>query len=102
MGNGAEHTIAHMGPVAKASGVPDRVMALATAIEGLLDRDGWPSEPAAVARYNLACYYALAGRLDKARTLLRLALPGQELLLELAPTDDDLIALRGELGDLGG
>ncbi len=80
MGNGAEHTIAHMGPVAKASGVPERVTALATAVEALLDRGGWPAEPAAFARYNLACYHALAGRLDQARALLRLALPGQKVL----------------------
>lgn len=102
MGNGAEHTIAHLGPVAQAAGHPGRVEGLASAVEELVDRDGWPSGPAAVARYNLACYHPLAGRLDQARSLLRLALPGQEELRELAPTDDDLIALRDEVAGLGG
>ena len=52
---------------------------------------------AAFARYNLACYAALDGDLDRARDLLRLALPGQDELMEFAPKDDDLIALRDEI-----
>ena len=34
---------------------------------------------------------------NRARGLLRLALPGQDELLEFAPKDDDLIALRDEI-----
>ena len=63
----------------------------------MLDRGVWPDRAAAYARYNLACFHALAGDLDAARALLRLALPGQAELLDLAPTDDDLIALRDEI-----
>lgn len=102
MGNGAEHTIGHLAPVAEAAGVADRIEGLATVVEELVDRGGWPSRPAAFARYNLACYHALAGRLDRARSLLRLALPEQEELRTIAPTDDDLIALRAEIPALGG
>ena len=60
----------------------------------MLDHGIWPERAAAYARYNLACYRALAGDLDDARALLRLALPGQEELASWAPKDDDLIALR--------
>jgi hypothetical protein len=102
MGNGAEHTIGHLAPVAEAAGVADRIVGLATIVEELVDRGGWPPRPAAFARYNLACYHALAGRLDRARALLRLALPEQEELRTIAPTDDDLIALRAEIPTLGG
>jgi hypothetical protein len=102
MGNGAEHTIGHLAPVAEAAGVADRIVDLATVVEELVDRGGWPPRSAAFARYNLACYHALAGRLDRARSLLRLALPEQEELRTIAPTDDDLIALRAEIPTLGG
>lgn len=101
MGNGAEHTIVHLGSVAEAIGSTGRIVDLATAVEVLVDRGGWPSRPAAFARYNLACYHALAGRLDQARALLRLALPEQDELRTLAPTDDDLMELRAELPALG-
>jgi hypothetical protein len=75
-------------------------MALAEVTQALIDRGGWPSRPAAFARYNLACFHALGGRLDLARVLLRQALPADEELRALAPTDDDLIALRDEIPTL--
>ncbi len=102
MGNGPEHTIGHLAPVAERAGVPERIVELATRVEQLVAGDWWPSRPTAFARYNLACYHALAGRLDHARALLRLALPAEEELRVLAPTDDDLIALRDEIPALGG
>ena len=55
---------------------------------------------AAYARYNLACFHALGGRLDTARELLRQALPADEELRGFAPTDDDLVALRDEIPSL--
>ena len=57
---------------------------------------------ASVARYNLACFHALSGDLDAARALLRQVLPGNEELRDLAPKDDDLIALRDEIPTLSG
>ncbi len=101
MGNGPEHSLTHLGPLAARAGQASRVLELADTITGLLDRDGgWPSRPAAYARYNLACFHALAGNLDVARSLLRQALPEREELRAFAPEDDDLIALRDEMPGL--
>jgi len=100
MGNGPEHALAHLPSIAARVGLDARVLDLATTIETIVDRGGWPSRPAAFARYNLACFHALGGRLDEARSLLRLALPEQEELRTLAPVDDDLIALRDEIPSL--
>jgi hypothetical protein len=97
LGDGAEHTLGHLPPFAAGVGQQSRVLALADEHLAAIDRGGWPSTPDAVARYNLACFHALAGNLDVARSLLRQALPGQEHLQTLAPTDDDLIAVRYEL-----
>lgn len=102
LGNGPEHTLAHLPPIAAWVGLGTRVDALAEEVEAIVDRGGWPPRSAAFARYNLACFNALGGRLDKARTLLRLALPDQEELRTLAPQDDDLIALREEIPTLLG
>jgi hypothetical protein len=97
LGDGAEHDLGHLPQIAAIAGVDGRVLGLADSHLATIDRGGWPSRPAAVARYNLACFHALAGNLDVARSLLRQALPGHDDLQTLAPTDDDLIALRYEL-----
>jgi DinB superfamily len=99
LGNGPEHGLAHLPPVAARVGMEARVTALADALEASLN-DGWPSRATAFARYNLACFYAPRGHLDEARRLLRQALPAQEELRSFAPTDDDLIALRDEIETL--
>ena len=70
--------------------------------EAMIDRGGWPSRNAAFGRYNPACFLALDGRLDIARSLLRQALPVEDELRSLAPEDDDLIALRDEIPSLIG
>ncbi len=80
MGNGPEHDLAHLPALAARAGLEDRVTDLAAAVEASVARGGWPPRSAAFARYNLACYHALGGRLDEARALLRQALPGQEEL----------------------
>jgi hypothetical protein len=100
MGDGPEHDIAHLGSIAAIVGLEDRVLDLAELTRTLIDRDDWPDGSAAYARYNLACFHALGGRLDEARSLLRQALPAEAALRQHAPTDDDLIALRDELPSL--
>jgi hypothetical protein len=100
MGNGPEHDLAHLPALAARAHLEDRVTAIAAAVAASVARGGWPPRSAAFARYNLACYHALAGRSDEARALLRQALPGQEELQGFAPEDDDLIALRDEIPDL--
>ncbi len=100
MGNGSEHTLAHLTPIAAAAGLESRTLELADEITAIIDRGGWPARAAAYARYNLACYHALSGNLDVARSLLRQALPEQEELREFAPKDDDLMALRDEIPTL--
>lgn len=100
LGDGAEHDLGHLPQIAAGLGLDGRVLGLAEAHLAAIDRGGWPSRPAAVARYNLACFHSLAGNLDVARSLLRQALPGHDDLQALAPTDDDLIALRDELPTL--
>ena len=100
MGNGSEHTLTHLGPIAADSGQESRTLELADTITAIIDRGGWPPRAAAYARYNLACFHALSGNLDVARSLLRQALPEQEELRGYAPADDDLIALRDEMPTL--
>ena len=100
MGNGAEHTIIHAGSVADRVGLGSAVADLSAQIETIVDRGGWPPRSAAFARYNLACFHALAGRLDEARALLRVALPAESDLREFAPNDSDLAALRDEIAAL--
>jgi hypothetical protein len=100
MGNGSEHTLTHLTPIAAGAGLGSRTLELADAITSILDRGGWPARADAYARYNLACFHALSGNLDVARSLLRQALPGQEELRGFAPTDDDLVALRDEIAAL--
>ena len=97
MGNGSEHTLTHLAPIAAKAGLESRTLELADTITAIIDRGGWPSRAAAYARYNLACFHALSGNLDVARALLRQALPDQEELRGFAPSDDDLIALRDEI-----
>jgi len=100
MGDGPEHDLAHLGGIARRVGLEARVLDLADATQALIERGDWPSRPTAFARYNLACFHALGGRLDRARALLREALPVEEELRTLAPMDDDLIALRDEIRTL--
>lgn len=100
MGNGPEHTLIHLPTVVARVGLDARVLQLAETISAILDRGDWPSRPAAFARYNLACFHALGGRLDIARALLRRALPEQEELRIFAQQDDDLVALRDEIPTL--
>jgi hypothetical protein len=100
MGDGPEHDLGHLGQLATTDALRARVVELADTTRALIDRGDWPARAAAYARYNLACFHALGGRLDVARSLLRQALPEQEELRTQAAQDDDLIALRDEIGTL--
>ncbi|HEX6869190.1 MAG TPA: DinB family protein [Candidatus Limnocylindrales bacterium] len=100
MGNGPEHDLGHLPALAALAGLDHRVVELAARVEAAVRDGGWPPRARAFARYNLACYHALEGRFDEARALLREALPVEAELRELAPHDDDLVALRSELPDL--
>ncbi len=55
----------------------------------------FPEEP--IIRYNLACYEAQLGRLDRARARLTEAMRLGPGCRELALADPDLAALHGEL-----
>lgn len=100
LGNGSEHTLTHLAPIAARAGLASRTLELADAITAILDRGGWPARADAYARYNLACFHALSGNLDVARALLRQALPEREDLRGFARADDDLVALREEIPTL--
>jgi hypothetical protein len=97
MGDGAEHDLGHLADVASTDTLQAKVLALAEATRAVIDRGAWPTRAAAYARYNLACFHALRGRLDVARSLLRRALPEEEDLRVHAPNDSDLVALRDEI-----
>ena len=101
LGDGAEHDLGHLMTFAPTESLRSRVLDLADATRAIVDRGGWPTRTAAYARYNLACFHALGGRLEPARALLRQALPDSEELRTFAPSDDDLVALRDELPALG-
>jgi hypothetical protein len=101
-GNGAFHTITHFGWLRDADiGVDDsRVATFVDTMEGLLDTSGLPDADRGVGIYNLACAHAVAGRLDRARALLRVAFRFRPDLAEYAKKDSDLVELRDELPTL--
>ncbi len=55
----------------------------------------WP-EQYGIARYNLACFYALSGQTELALSELREALQLRPNLIEWSKQDPDLAALRAE------
>jgi DinB family protein len=100
MGNGASHALEHLPPLARAHGMDDRALALAREIEAIVRASAFPDSDKGVFLYNQACYHALGGRLEEARTLLPEALTLRPDLREWSEQDSDLAALRGELGAL--
>jgi len=103
-GNGASHGMTHFGWLVDANiGVDQaRVSAFVDDQERLLSADALPDFDRGVGLYNLACAHALAGRLDRARSLLRVAFPLRPDLAEFAKEDPDLVELREELAALSG
>lgn len=100
LGNGPEHDLAHLPAIAATVHLDELVTNLASLVEASIGQGEWPVRATAFARYNLACFYALRGKLDRARPLLRQALLTEPELRALAPVDDDLIALREEIAKL--
>jgi hypothetical protein len=93
MGNGFEHPMVHYadyyrrrGWLAKATQLYEASVAAVT---------DWP-EWYGLARYNLACFYALSGQVDKASAELRAALQLRPDLLEWSKQDTDLASLRDD------
>jgi hypothetical protein len=98
-GNGPFHALTHFSWLAEA-GVPinvGRVSAYAAELEPKVRGLELPDVDAGTALYNLACFHALAGRLDDARSLLRVAFAKRPDLGEFSLQDNDLRALRDEL-----
>jgi hypothetical protein len=103
-GNGPFHALTHFSWVLDA-GVPldaDRLAAFASQLERGVRDLGLADADAGTALYNIACFHALAGRLDEARSLLRVAFAKRPDLAEYSLEDDDLRALRDELPSLAG
>jgi hypothetical protein len=103
-GNGASHGMTHFGWLVDADIGVDlaRVSAFVDEQERLLNSEAVPDFDRGVGLYNLACAHALAGRLDRARSLLRVAFPLRPDLAEFAKQDPDLVELRNELPTLAG
>ena len=102
-GNSASHALTHFAWLVDAGiGVDEaRVTAFVDEHEGQLVAAPLADADRGVGLYNLACAHALAGRLDRARSLLRTAFRLRPDLAEFAAGDPDLAALRDELPALG-
>jgi hypothetical protein len=103
-GNSAAHALTHFAWLAAAGvGVDERRVAdFLDEHERQLDAAPLPDADRAIAVYNLACAHAAAGRLDRARPLLRVAFRLRPDLAEFATGDPDLVELRDELPTLAG
>lgn len=101
-GNGPFHTLEHFNWLDEAAIGLDaaRVASFVDALGEGVVRGGLPDTDAGTAVYNIACYHALAGRLEEARPLLREAFMLRPDLAEFALEDSDLAALRGEIDSL--
>ena len=101
-GNSAAHALTHFAWLVQAGvGVDEkRVADFLDEHERHLRTAQLPDSDRGVALYNLACAHAVAGRLDRARPLLRNAFAVRPDLAEFAKEDPDLVELREELASL--
>lgn len=98
-GNGMFHAQQHFIWLQGADiGIDDgRVTAFNGDAERVVRRAALGDRDRGTAIYNLACFHAMGGRLDRARSLLREAFALRGDLVEYAPEDPDLAALREEI-----
>lgn len=103
-GNSATHALTHFAWLVQAGiGVDEkRVADFLDEHARHLGTAPLPDADRGVALYNMACAHAVAGRLDRARPLLRDAFAVRPDLAEFAKEDPDLVELRGELSALAG
>ena len=101
-GNGPFHAATHFGWLLEAEIGLDAagVEAFIGVEELLLASTDLPDTDRGTGLYNIACTHALAGRLERARSLLRDAFRLRPDLAEFAQGDADLVELRGELASL--
>jgi hypothetical protein len=101
-GNSAAHALTHFAwLVAAGVGVDERRVAdFLDEHERHIASAPLPDADRAIALYNLACAHAVAGRLERARPLLRSAFGVRPDLAEFAKGDPDLVELREELSTL--
>ena len=93
MGNGFEHPMVHYADYYRRRGrLAKAVQLYEASVAAVAD---WP-EWHGLARYNLACFYALSGQTGKALLELREALQLRPDLLEWSKQDTDLAALRDD------
>jgi hypothetical protein len=97
MGNGASHALEHLPPLARAHGSAQQVLTLAREVEEIVRASAFPDGDKGIFLYNQACFHALGGRLDLARSLLPEALTLSPDLTEWSREDPDLAALRDGL-----
>jgi hypothetical protein len=103
-GNTASHALTHFAWLVNAGIGVDQVRAAAflDQHERQMETAPLPDADRGVGLYNLACAHAVAGRLDRARPLLRAAFQLRPDLAEFAKEDPDLVDLRDELVTLAG
>jgi hypothetical protein len=77
-----------------------RIASFAEELGTVADRGGLADIDIGIAYYNIACFHALAGRLDQARPFLRRAFRLSPDLVDFSREDSDLTALWGELDEL--
>jgi DinB superfamily len=103
-GNGVLHTVTHVRWLLEA-GVPlDRTRVSVFEGEALRDisTPAIPDKARAVGLYDLACYHALSGSPDVARSLLRDAFRLDPDLVGYSHTDAELLSIRDDLDGLAG
>lgn len=103
-GNGVLHTLTHVRWLLEA-GVPlDRARVAVFEGEALrvVSAAALPEAARAVGVYDVACYHALSGSPNLARTLLRDAFRMDPELIEFGRTDEELLSIRGDLDGLVG